>query len=198
MRGRSPGGGTGPAGDTGAGGAAGAGGAVGSGGVGVPDASEAQPEGNAGAGGAARTDAATSTGGTAISGSTTSGGAMGSGGAVGSSTGVTCPRLPGLDPLICDFENMTFDQTFGSWKFQGGDGLTGSFMQGAPPIMGTSKVEPTQEEAHSGTTALAYTITGYGTASLPKWQLDTQHERSYRDDCSYQLSLYRRLCLHWG
>lgn len=136
-----------------------------------------------GAGGTASTDAVTSTGGTVIYGGTTSGGGMGLGGAAGldarsvsradsgtapdsSSTGVTCPRLPGLDPLICDFEHMTFNQTLGSYNFQGGDGLIGGFMEGAPPMNGVSKVEPTQAEAHSGTTSLAFTITGNGTATL--------------------------------
>ncbi len=93
------------------------------------------------------------------------GGVVGSGGGSTSSVALTCSRPPGKEPVLCDFEHLKLNETMGSYECQAGPGMNITFRAG-PGISGNSDVSPSQSEVHSGTTALGYSITAKGTATL--------------------------------
>jgi hypothetical protein len=147
------------------------GGGLGGGGGNTGGASSTGRASNTGSGGggvtgsSTRVATATNTGGIPPLGGIPSGGALGSGGASTSSDGLTCPQIPAKDPVLCDFEHLKLNEERGSYACQAGDGTTLTFYAGAA-ISGTNDAAPTQEEAHSGTTALAFSMTAKGSALL--------------------------------
>jgi hypothetical protein len=66
-----------------------------------------------------------------------------------------------VNPLICDFEDTTFDPSPDWYLFAGGDGLTGKVNASVGPTTAVGALQLTPD-AHSGKTAIEYTITGSG------------------------------------
>ena len=147
----------------------GAGGMGGGDEVGVRDVLGSQPDvpiggtngggGIGSTGGMAGAGGLSATGGAAAGTDTNSAGVGGTGGTSGPTP--SCTLLAGVNPLICDFEDTTFDPSPDWYLFAGGDGLTGKVNASVGPTTAVGALQLTPD-AHSGKTAIEYTITGSG------------------------------------
>ena len=129
------------------------------------DVPASQPDAPMGGGGIGSTGGMAGAGGPSATGGadagtdTNSAGVGGTGGTSGPTP--SCTLLAGVNPLICDFEDTTFDPSPDWYLFAGGDGLTGKVNASVGPTTAVGALQLTPD-AHSGKTAIEYTITGSG------------------------------------
>ena len=129
------------------------------------DVPASQPDAPMGGGGIGSTGGMAGAGGLSATGGadagtdTNSAGVGGTGGTSGPTP--SCTLLAGVNPLICDFEDTTFDPSPDWYLFAGGDGLTGKVNASVGPTTAVGALQLTPD-AHSGKTAIEYTITGSG------------------------------------
>jgi len=129
------------------------------------DVPASQPDAPMGGGGIGSTGGMAGAGGPSATGGadagtdTNSAGVGGTGGTSGPTP--SCTLLAGVNPLICDFEDTTFDPSPDWYLFAGGDGMTGKVNASVGPTTAVGALQLTPD-AHSGKTAIEYTITGSG------------------------------------
>ena len=129
------------------------------------DVPASQPDAPMGGGGIGSTGGMAGAGGPSATGGadagtdTNSAGVGGTGGTSGPTP--SCTLLAGVNPLICDFEDTTFDPNSDTYHFAAGDGLTGEVYASVGTTTAVGALQLTQD-AHSGKTAIEYTIVASG------------------------------------